>query len=58
MGQEIIKVVSIFNLGVAVGTLTSLGVTEEEIAAMVKENIENSKQAIGCVTSHTNKPGV
>lgn len=53
MNEEILEVMSVFNLGVAVGTLVTVGFTDDEILDIVKDNIAKAQQAVGCVTSHT-----
>ncbi len=47
--KEIIEVMSISNLGVAVGSLTVLGYGEEEIMNIVKLNIEKAHESMALI---------
>ena len=44
--KDVVEIMAILDLGVAVGTLTVVGHTEEEIIAIVKINIEKARESM------------
>jgi Holliday junction resolvasome RuvABC DNA-binding subunit len=47
--KEVLEIMSTVNLGVAVGTLTTLGYSESELINMVKANVSKALDAMAQV---------